>query len=152
MRASWIIGPAIGAAIALSAQYVLTNTAASTYIEGIILSLKIPGWEGIAARRAVSGRLFDPYSAHFSEMQHMPRGTGSPLVCGEVNSKNRMGAYIGMQQFAYDPATDLVVFKSDTDEIPAAQRFLDVCDGKSIDLITARTDIIRGVASRPRSK
>lgn len=40
--------------------------------------------------------LADPYSAKFERIETLPSG----IVCGDVNSKNRFGAYTGKQLFA----------------------------------------------------
>jgi hypothetical protein len=44
----------------------------------------------------VKERLFDPDSAQFRNVQVAPTGD---TMCGEVNSKNKMGGYVGFKQF-----------------------------------------------------
>jgi hypothetical protein len=39
--------------------------------------------------------LFDPFSAHYQKVHSGRNGT----ICGQVNGKNRMGAYIGFKDF-----------------------------------------------------
>lgn len=47
------------------------------------------------AEEAVAYNLFDPDSAKFREV----RRVGNSIVCGQVNAKNRMGAYSGFKDF-----------------------------------------------------
>lgn len=51
--------------------------------------------EHIKYRSAVSGVLLDPQSAQFRNEKITEGG----LYCGEVNSKNRMGGYVGFNRF-----------------------------------------------------
>lgn len=50
----------------------------------------------IAAKSAVEKTLLDPSSAQFRNM-HIAKL--KPIVCGEVNAKNRMGGYVGFKRF-----------------------------------------------------
>lgn len=52
------------------------------------------------AKQAVSEQLLDPSSAQFRNVQS--RGES---VCGEVNAKNKMGAYVGFKRFVVDTTT-----------------------------------------------
>lgn len=49
------------------------------------------------AREAVARDLRDPASAQFRDIKAWPRS-----VCGEVNGKNAMGAYVGFSRFWFD--------------------------------------------------
>lgn len=75
-------------------------------IAGIVLAFSvgacdlIPGTEAhdhAKAREAVSRTLIDPSSALFQNVR-----SGDGFVCGEVNAKNRMGAYVGFVRFHVD--------------------------------------------------
>jgi hypothetical protein len=44
--------------------------------------------------------LFDPYSAQFDDVREINTAIGE-MVCGLVNAKNRMGAYVGRKPFYY---------------------------------------------------
>ena len=46
-------------------------------------------------KRAVAGQLIDPDSAKFRNNKKMPLGG----CCGEINGKNRFGAYVGFKKF-----------------------------------------------------
>lgn len=48
------------------------------------------------AKRLAREQLIDPDSAQFRNMAVSAKGN---IVCGEVNSKNRMGGYVGYQPF-----------------------------------------------------
>lgn len=64
---------------------------------------RIPGTEGFAeekAKRVVREQWLDPTTAEFSKVE-----TRSGTVCGEVNGKNKLGAYVGFSRFVIDLAT-----------------------------------------------
>ncbi len=48
---------------------------------------------------AVRGLLKDPGSAEFREVYFHRGDEGIPMVCGQVNSKNGFGGYVGYQYF-----------------------------------------------------
>ncbi len=62
-------------------------------ISGMIWK-QLPIWR---AKRAVASVLFDPDAAQFQNI--VADGT---TICGELNAKNRMGAYGGFSMFAID--------------------------------------------------
>ncbi len=80
---------AIGAAISLSGTPVFAapNAAESKYIH--------------AVEEAVRYHLKDPESARFRNVRAKIRNAkiGDGVVCGEVNSKNSYGGYIGFKRF-----------------------------------------------------
>ncbi|WP_297835062.1 hypothetical protein [Thermomonas sp.] len=53
----------------------------------------------VRAIRLVKQALIDPDSAKFDQVRYISR---SGAVCGGVNSKNRMGGYVGMIAFIVD--------------------------------------------------
>lgn len=68
------------------------------------------------AQEAVRYQLNDPDAGQFRNDRELSRaGVGAirngkivaagPIVCGEVNAKNRMGAYVGFKPYAYELAT-----------------------------------------------
>jgi hypothetical protein len=63
----------------------------------------IPGtsaYREARAKQAIAEQLIDPTAAQFRKM----RIQGSS-VCGEVNGKNKMGAYVGYSRFVVDTST-----------------------------------------------
>lgn len=58
---------------------------------------RVPGTDAYRARTELSGYLIDPGSAKIT----VYRGRGNAL-CGFVNAKNRMGAYVGNTPFLID--------------------------------------------------
>ncbi len=57
-----------------------------------------PVW---SAKNAVTRGLIDPDSATFRNVfLTTDRGLGYSIICGEVNSKNRIGGYVGYKEFA----------------------------------------------------
>lgn len=57
------------------------------------------------ARSAVAATLADPGSAQFRNLRtsrvHSEQGSALHSVCGEVNSRNHFGGYVGYQPFLY---------------------------------------------------
>lgn len=49
-------------------------------------------------QKNVANHLKDPSSAQF-RAEFVSKKSGSPVVCGEVNSKNSFGAYAGFQRY-----------------------------------------------------
>jgi hypothetical protein len=64
------------------------------------------------AKRAASHDLFDPTSAQFREVRVGFDGN----VCGELNSKNRLGAYVGFHRFVWHATRGLYVATNPEDE------------------------------------
>lgn len=62
------------------------------------------------AKKAASDLLIDPSSAQFRSVQAVTNG-----VCGEINGKNRMGAYVGFTRFVFD-STDVVILDPQFEE------------------------------------
>jgi hypothetical protein len=54
-----------------------------------------------AAKAAMARKLTDPESARFDDLFKVQTDSGE-AVCGMVNSKNRMGGYVGVTGFIYE--------------------------------------------------
>lgn len=52
-----------------------------------------------SAQQAVKRQLLDDRAARFRDVSVVVQASGSKAVCGEVNSKNRVGGYAGYQHF-----------------------------------------------------
>lgn len=65
-----------------------------------------------AVKQHIVSNLYDADSAKFRNLYYIEKtenrdGTpGSPLLCGEVNAKNRFGGYAGFAPFWYKPGDD----------------------------------------------
>ena len=74
-----------------------------TIVAGVLLSsgLLLAGCDYLdgthEAHKAVRAQLIDPDSAQFANEKTYSRGA----VCGEVNSKNRFGGYVGFTRYVY---------------------------------------------------
>lgn len=58
------------------------------------------------ARKLIAARLIDPASLQVRKtriVRQTVQGKLLTVACGEYNSKNRLGGYIGFQTFAYEP-------------------------------------------------
>lgn len=53
------------------------------------------------AQQLAAAQLIDPSSAQFRRVE-VSRRPGGDRVCGEINGKNRMGAYVGFTRFVTD--------------------------------------------------
>lgn len=67
-----------------------------------------------AVKAEVLSQLRDPASAQFSNV----RVVGAGIVCGDVNSKNAFGGYVGRQRFFGMASGDPPVFISDESNNP----------------------------------
>ena len=55
-----------------------------------------------AAKEAIKAQLIDPDSVRYRNIIVDTRSFMKPVVCGEVNAKNRLGGYSGFQPFIYN--------------------------------------------------
>ena len=69
------------------------------------------------AEDAIRLQLIDPKSADFRNILVSKSG----VVCGEVNSKNRFGGYVGFRAFFYDTATKDAEIDPNENLSPAAR-------------------------------
>lgn len=71
-------------------------TIASVMILALTGCERLPWTDEAKAAEAVRQRLSDPASAQFRNLR---RGKTAGTICGEVNSKNRLGGYVGFLPF-----------------------------------------------------
>lgn len=58
------------------------------------------------AKQTIAAEMIDPSSVQYRNVRTVRQIVGGKpvtIVCGEVNSKNRMGGYVGFAKFAYEP-------------------------------------------------
>jgi hypothetical protein len=60
------------------------------------------------AQELAAAQLIDPSSAQFRNVRTATAGALGTRVCGEINGKNRMGAYAGFTRFIVNPETESV--------------------------------------------
>jgi hypothetical protein len=78
----------------------------------------------LLAQQSVEKSLFDPYSAVFDDLRVVTGDTKhSVAVCGTVNAKNRMGAYVGRTAFLYESLTDSAMIYTNDHGNSAADYF-----------------------------
>jgi hypothetical protein len=81
------------------------------------------------AKSAMEAYLFDPFSARFRNLR---TGRGGAL-CGEVNAKNRMGAYVGFKDFVIGKDRSTVYMSNYSDGVRSemhssfADAYVNVC-------------------------
>jgi hypothetical protein len=88
-------------------------------------------------KRAVVDLLRDPMSALFrnsfvSRMTLFPSGQPGMVLCGEVNSKNGYGGYVGFSRF-YSFGKEHVVIES-PEQLTFAEKWHDYCTNKLTDV------------------
>ncbi|MBX7497235.1 hypothetical protein K3172_15350 [Qipengyuania sp. 6B39] len=86
------------------------------------------------AQDAVAYNLLDPDSAKFREV----RTTDTGAVCGQINGKNRMGAYVGFKNFVAVKIGDewfstIVDLNNDVMGAIHQQRYLEACDPEGLE-------------------
>jgi hypothetical protein len=64
-------------------------------------------------KEAVRSKLKDPHSAQFKNVYFHRGAKGIPVSCGEVNSKNSFGGYIGFQKFISAGNPELTFMQSE---------------------------------------
>lgn len=77
------------------------------------------------ARSALDERLFDYPSARFRDVRGRDK-----VLCGFVNAKNRMGAYIGWTRFAYVSFSEDPSLYIEDSENASIDNFLDAFCGE----------------------
>src|SRR6266404_1589196 len=70
--------------------------------------------------------LFDPYSAQYEDVREIKTEIGA-MVCGLVNAKNRMGAYVGRKPFYYTSINEEVVVISNNSDAFVYSSFSKYC-------------------------
>jgi hypothetical protein len=83
--------------------------------------------------------LRDPGSAQFRDVRTGDAGS----ICGEINAKNALGAYVGFQRFLVT-GTDSVIIESEDTTIPRARWRL-ICEASSISSVRERDSLQREV-------
>lgn len=104
-------------------------------LAGLAACDDLPGSAASNAKAVVSGSLSDPGSAQFRNVHQGKKAGAEPLVCGEVNAKNRYGGYPGFLPFIVSGKS--VQFQpTDAPTLPAR-----CTDGKSISTMS-RTEAV----------
>lgn len=81
---------------------------------------KIPGTQAnleAQVHEALAGALVDPASA---QLRNVRVAELMDTICGEVNSKNRMGGYVGYRRFVYIPLTQEILIEETDPTDPAS--------------------------------
>lgn len=70
----------------------------------------------VEARRAFDSQLLDYTTARFRDVRVRIAPNGDATLCGEVNSRNQFGAYVGWRRFAW--LLGDTVFLDEPDKVP----------------------------------
>jgi len=77
------------------------------------------GWIA-KGKEAVKLRLNDPDSAQFRNVYFHRGKDNLPLTCGEVNSKNGFGGYVGFQHFISGGSPEYTFFENEVEDFAVA--------------------------------
>lgn len=113
------------------ATTMLTSTPAGSIWLRYVQTAITGGVDHAKAQWAVSKYLFDPYTAQFDDLRTVSY-ENHQYVCGYVNAKNKMGAYIGKHEFVYDPFIDLAIVDDDSDMAKALKERFQPCSPDSL--------------------
>lgn len=69
---------------------------------------------------SVKAKLKDPESAQFRGLYFHRGKDGIPMTCGEVNSKNGFGGYVGFQRFLSAGTVELTMLQHEAPDFSAA--------------------------------
>ncbi|EKT4488947.1 MULTISPECIES: zinc-ribbon domain-containing protein [Shewanella] len=65
---------------------------------------------------AVLARLKDPKSAEFKDVYFFRGADNVPMTCGQVNSKNSFGGFVGFQHFVSGGSPDMTFLQNEVDD------------------------------------
>lgn len=85
----------------------------------------------------VKQQLIDPDSAKIQKLTNVVNSKGKESVCGEVNSRNRMGGYAGFRNFAVIEHK-IVAFQNE--DISGKLYNLSGCAGSEMEMVTRLSD------------
>ena len=97
----------------ISGGPIMRRVCATTIIFNLLFSTAVNAWEGVTDTEALKqllvdhSELVDPFSVQFRKLKfrHVD-STGADIWCGDINAKNRMGAYTGWSGFYASSAND----------------------------------------------
>lgn len=94
---------------------------------------KKPTDDAAPAKALLQRKMIDPESARYTDVFKVKTASEGDVVCGIVNSKNRMGGYVGGKGFIYEPklnrATIMATGDTDPDySMQAAAAYCVHCD------------------------
>lgn len=96
------------------------------------------------AKEAIKNQMKDPESTQFRNVRQTVNSLGSQYICGEVNSKNSYGGYVGFKYFAYSDGR-LVIDGSYENSNEMEFFSLSGCGGKDLERIAvARKQAMTG--------
>ncbi len=121
----FLLGVVVGILGTLATTMLTSTPLGTTWVRYIQTALT-GGLNHANAQRAVSKNLFDPFSAQFDGLRTV-NYESREYVCGYVNAKNRMGAYIGNHQFVYDTLIGLALVNDDSDATKALKDRFQPC-------------------------
>lgn len=70
----------------------------------------------VKGKDAVKARLKDPQSAEFKDVYFFRGGDNIPVTCGQVNTKNSFGGYVGFQYFISSGSSELTFLENEVDD------------------------------------
>ena len=96
------------------------------------------------ATEAVKRMMKDPESTQFRDLRTINNKTGKNAICGEVNSKNSYGGYVGFTPFSYSEEGVAIVNSSDRSysaKLNLQNYQLSGCDGEKSEIIARNPEM-----------
>lgn len=121
----FLLGIIVGIFGTLAATMLTSTPAGSIWLRYVQTAIT-GGVDHAKAQWAVSKYLFDPYTAQFDGLRTVSY-ENQQYVCGYVNAKNKMGAYIGKHEFVYDPMIDVALVNDESDTAKALKERFQPC-------------------------
>lgn len=132
----FLLGIIIGIFGTLATTMITSTPAGSIWLRYVQTAMT-GGVDHANAQREVSKNLFDPFTAQFDDLRTVSHNNRE-YVCGYVNAKNRMGAYIGKHQFVYDTLIGISFVDDGSDDAKALKTFFEPCRADSAKLSNAK--------------
>lgn len=103
-----------------------------------ILSFSSAASDITSAQKEIRNQMKDPESAKFKGVKQITNLRGEMAVCGEVNSKNSYGGYVGYKTFAYKSGKAVIDGSFNT---PGDYEFfaLSGCAGSNVERVALAT-------------
>lgn len=95
-----------------------TSEVISEYEKNKEQVLKETAWIG-KGKNAVLSKLKDPDSATFKDTYFFQGKDNAPMTCGQVNSKNSFGGFVGFQRFVSAGSTELTFLETEVADFEA---------------------------------
>ena len=99
-------------------------------VTGTALALAASSANISTAQDRIARDLADPESAQFRDLKENSVGSG---VCGEINAKNKLGAYTGFKKFFYDAKVEEGMIEPGSPDAATVRSATSLCASSATD-------------------